>query len=910
MHTRSAIASLLLRAFPRRFRDRFGEGLRVSFEAAWVEHRARGLMPLGTFLVRTTADMLRAGLEERLVPTLPGLAPRRLSGLPCSLVDVRLGLRMLRRYPGSTAVAVFALAVGIPVGLAPAHLASAIEGSVPGPEGDRVRVLRYWNTASRRPESLSAFEYARWRDALSTFDAIGASRSTQFNLETSSGDARPVAGAEVTASMFDVFGERPLLGRTLAPADQAPGAPPVVVIGHRLWQSRFGGMPGIVGQSVRLGDERHTIVGVMPASFGPGPELLWKALEDAPVVAPGRGLPLVVVGRLAEGSTAARAEAELGTIHRDLSAAYPESHARLSPEVLPIAYSMLGLPRGGLWSMPEFYAIQALTLVLLTVACTNVGLLIFARTATRAGEFAVRTALGASRARIVVQVFTESLVLAGLAAALGLAVIDGLLRYALSVTIAGSGIALPAWFQIGVTPTTVLRAVGLAVFSATVAGVVPALRMTGRAVHRNIQVARSRTSGVRFGGLSSALVVADVAVAVVVVGLAVPIAGKIRQTAMATDAVGIPAGEYLAVHVRLPERIGTARGGADESAFLSRASVLQESLVAALKMEPGVRGVAVGSALPRMDHEIRLIELDVEVDGDRPAPVVPIDRVRTARVAPDFFEALEQPILMGRGFTAADLGADRSAVIVNTTFVEQVLGGRQPLGRRLRYRPWGSGEPGPWFEIVGVVGPLGMHVLTPEGDHGVYHAATPGEIQPMWLGLHVAGTPSALAPRVRTLVSAIDPEAIVGGAAPLDTFFEGDWYLIVSIAAGGVLLVGILVTLAASGLYAILSFTVAARTREIGIRVALGASRGRIVFILARRALLQVALGVLLGTPVAARFFHQLQGEAGMNLSGGGAVALALVPGTAILILISVAACTAPMRRALRISPTEALRGE
>jgi FtsX-like permease family/MacB-like periplasmic core domain len=385
---------------------------------------------------------------------------------------------------------------------------------------------------------------------------------------------------------------------------------------------------------------------------------------------------------------------------------FPDAYERLQPEVVPFAFIPFNASKGGLRAEPGFYLIQLLSLCLLVVACANVGMLIFARTAARSSELAVRTALGASRARIVSQVFTESLVLAVSAGGVGLLILHWLPARMLSVVTS----ELPYWIDTGVRRGTILQALSLAAFSAAVAGVVPALIVTGKAVHRNIQRSQADRSGIRFGRMSGALIVADIAIAVVVVGLTVGLADRSWWAAEANTGVGIPAEEYLSVRLRLPRgEVVSESDPSIPSEFTTRLAETQRALVQQLRAEPEILGVAMGSSLPRMQHHAARVELE----GAATAADFRGHRVRTARVDVDFFSALETPILSGRGFTTNDLGADASTVIVNTTFVDNVLGGRNAIGRRVRYWRSPPQEAGPWYEIVGVVGQLGMKTVDP-----------------------------------------------------------------------------------------------------------------------------------------------------------------------------------------------------
>lgn len=831
---------------------------------------------------------------------------RLLDQVRFSWVDVKLGLRMLVKHPVLTIVAGFALAVGIPVGLAPLHLSRAIEAPLPEDGGDRVRAIRYWNLASTGVQGASYFEYTQWRDELTTFSALGAERGSTYTLVTGDGVDDPVLGAQVTASTFDILGTPPLLGRTLRRDDEVPGAPDVVLVGHDLWRSRLGSDPDVVGRTIRLGGVPHTVVGVMPKGFlFPMQQQLWVPLRETYVHDPAEGLPVWVFGRLADGVTPEQANAEVLVAGRRMADAFPDSRGRLRAEVVPFGLTVIGVGREGLAGMPEFYVFQLIALVLLGVSCANVSMLLFARTATRLREIAVRTALGAGRLRIVAQMFAESLVLAIGATGVGLFAADQIVGRVFAV-ILRTGTVVPYWLDLGLTWEAVVQGLALAVLSAGFAGVLPALKVTGKKVQQNLQRTGAGRSGLRFGGGVTALIVADVALAVAVIGFAAALSDVVRAARHAGDRVGIPAEEYLAAELRLPANGVTGAGnGADLAELTARWARLQQTVVARLEAEPGVLGVAAADALPRMNHR----SLRVEVEGGGTPGEERGRFVRVARIDPGFFASLEQPILAGRAFDRADPHTDGGAVIVNTTFVEAMLGGRNAVGRRIRFLGTRAGAESPWYEVVGVVGHLGMNILSPDNDAGLYLSAAPGLIRPLQLGIHLGVPPETFVPRLREIVSSVDATAVLRTPRPLDEIFQGDWYLTLGVAAGLVLLVGILLALAASGLYAIMSFAVSERTREIGIRTALGAPPGAIALAITRRALWQIGLGGLLGAPMAAFFFVQLRDDSSLAVSSVSTFLAALVPGLVVMVLVALVACTAPTLRAMRVEPTEALRG-
>ncbi|HET7322565.1 MAG TPA: ABC transporter permease, partial [Longimicrobiaceae bacterium] len=392
-----------------------GEEMRfhLDMEAERLQ-RERGLDPAEA---RRQAAIAFGGVEKYREE---GREARGLAWLGGLTLDFRLGGRMLVKYPGLTVVGGLAMAFAICVGAVVFEMVMLfISPTLPLPGGDRIVQLRNWDVEANAPEPHALHDFVVWRDAMRSVTDLGAWQDITRNLTGRDGEARPVQLAAITASGFRVAATPPLLGRPLLPEDERAGAPPVVVLGYDVWRARFAGDSAIVGKSVQLGDTYATVVGVMPDGFTfPVAHDAWmplrpSVLDDAPLGGPA----ISIFGRLAPGATMDDAQTELTALGRRLARELPDTHEHLRPQVTPYAQMFaISMEDGGV----VFLLIQAFVLMLLVLVCSNVALLLFARAATREGEIIVRSALGASRRRIVVQLFAEALVLGGVAAAVGL----------------------------------------------------------------------------------------------------------------------------------------------------------------------------------------------------------------------------------------------------------------------------------------------------------------------------------------------------------------------------------------------------------------------------------------------------------------------------------------------------------
>jgi putative ABC transport system permease protein len=829
------------------------------------------------------------------------------SRAPVSWMDFKLGFRMLVRYPGLTLVGGLAIAFAIALGAAAFQFVMlALHPTLPLAEGDRVVGVRLWHVASRSVEEQASYEFSTWRGRLNTIEDLGAFLTLERNLIAADGQADVVQAAQISAAAFRVARVPALIGRTLDDADERAGAPPVIVLGHRVWQSIFGGDRDVIGQAVRLGSAPMSVVGVMPPGFSfPVSHDVWLPL-DANLTAHGRrqGPAINLFGRLAPGATMKASQAELTALGQRISADFPDTHEHIRPEVLPYAKSILDLYD---YAAIGLLSINGFVVLLLALVCGNVALLMFARASTRESEILVRTALGAGRRRIVMQLFVEALVLGGVAAIVGLGATSFTLRRVfrmVEVEMMNGG-ALPFWFTDRLSSTTVIYAALMAVVGAAIAGVVPALKITRR-LESTLRQTTAGGGGVRFGGIWTAVIVTQVAVTVAFPTVAYFVRRDAVQIREVT--VGFPAEQYLAAHLRMDAATPGVSTEASRAELRQRFRGAHQELARRVAAEPGVLGVTFADLLPRMYHARRFVELDAggaaPLDGSTPGYPV-----SAAAVALDYFAAVHTPTLAGRQFHSGDLATGAGAVIVNQSFVHRVLQGRNPIGRRIRQLPVDEAgesrsterQPGPWLEIVGVVPDMGMAVA-PDPKVAGFYQPLPPDAYPVHMAVRLVGEPTTFGPRLRAMATAIDPALRVDKIQRLDQVnaaelqFIDFWFRLIV----GVTVVSLVLSLA--GIYAVMSFTVSRRTREIGIRVALGARPARVVRSILRRPLTQVAAGIVAGGFLVAGLTFPIYGR--LSLTYVAVMIGYLVLMTAVCLL----ACIVPTLRALRIEPVEALR--
>jgi predicted permease len=827
----------------------------------------------------------------------------RFDALRVSWLDFKLGFRMLARYPGLTIVGGLAFAFAIATGAAAFELITqVIRPNLGFDESDRIVAIRSWNAAEGHGVPHTLHDFVMWRVELRSMTDIGAYRTVDRNLIIDDDRSAPVTLAEISASAFRVTRVPPLLGRALVEEDESPGAPPVMVIGQDLWRTRFAGDPDIVGRRVRLGGEQITVVGVMPAGYAfPIFHSVWVPLrldaldykrEDSPPL-PG------IFGRLAPGATRDEAQAEIGAIGARMAAEFPQTHQHLRPDVVPYARSVFDISG---WQSVGVMSGNLVIVMFLVLVWGNVALLMFARAATRESEIIVRNALGASRARIIMQLFAEALVLGGVAAVVGLGAVEIGLGGLMSA-IAGVDGQFPFWLHASLSPTTLVYAALLTLFGAAIAGVVPALKVTSGGVESRLRQAAVGRPGLQFGGVWTAIIVAQVAITV-----AFPVHAYFVQRDGAhwgALSIGIPREQYLSARLEMDREMMPGGAGAGSRAeLLERSRATYRELETRVSTDARVVGVSFADVLPGMIHPRRYME--AEVTRASPDSMMRTG-VNVASVAPNLFATIDVPVITGRGFHPTDPEMGRSFVIVNQSFVAQVLGGRNPIGQRVRYvRERADDERNPWYEIIGVVRDLDMSMEGPTGlrvSPSLYHPLAPSAASPVYMAVHTRQDPASFAPRLRAVAMTVDPSLRLYDLLPLNEVNQGaqrwlTWLFRITAAAGGAALL-----LSLAGIYSVMSFTVARRTREIGIRVALGADHRRIVTAIFRRPLAQVAAGVVAGGILA---FMLASGEFGDTPSAGPVALLALY--ALVMMGVCLLACIVPTRRALSVEPTEALR--
>jgi predicted permease len=798
-------------------------------------------------------------------------------------LDVKLGLRMLRKHPG------LALAGGAGIAVAVAIAAAGFSfvydnmraSSLPLEDGGRVVSLELWDQAAGKPQTQCLYDFHLWREGLRSVRELGAFRTLTPNLIVPGAQAESVRVAAMSASGFTVARVRPLLGRYLEESDEREGAPPVIVLSEDVWRSRFAADPAILGRAIQLGSASHTVAGVMPKGFAfPLNHHFWIPLRTGAAIGPLTGPQINVFARLAPEATMAQAQAELTALGQRTALAFPELYARLKSQVLPYSHPFLGFHDNR--DFAGLVTMQGLFVSLLILVCLNVAILVYTRTAMRQDEIVLRTALGASRGRIVGQLFVEALVLSLAAALAGVAIAAIAMRQVEAATLHIAA-DLPFWISFRLAPQAVIYAVALSVFAAVIVGAVPALEATRRRTQTGLRVVGA--GGMHLGKTWTVLIIAQVGFAVALLPPAVAAAWQDAKDGVA--GLGFAAQEYVSANLGMDWK-----PGADTAAFAAR----HAELVRRLEAEPAVSAVTFARRQPGDERNTR-IEAETGAPGTSETQV---HEVRNNHVDVHFFRSFEVPLLAGRAFAPSDAGG--RAVIVNQALAQRIFGG-QALGRRIRYT---GAEPGPWYEIAGIVSdfPTGVSTGMRDDPYRVYHPAAPGQIEPAAIAIRLRSSdPAAFGRRLREIAAAVDPDLHLRDIRGLDVALRSEqWISRLQAAVAAAVTLSVLM-LSATGVYALMSFTVSQRRREIGIRMALGAGRRRIVAGIFSRAFLQLGAGAALG---AATSMAYQQASEGALIRANPVLVVPVV--ALVMVAVGFLAALGPTVGCLRIAPTEALR--
>lgn len=894
-----------LRAFPKRHRDLYAAEMIDAFQREIDLRRAHGSRAVAAFAIAAFANLITTGIAERRRHHVVRF------GYFFSVLDFTLAWRMMLRYPGLSIVSVFGMAVGIAIATGAFAVISAIvDVRLPLPDGARIVSVIETNASLSGHEWRMLHDFASWRHATSLIDP-GLNHNVTRNLMLEGRTPEPVLVAEITPSAFRVAKVDALRGRYLRDEDGRMGSDDVVVIGFNEWQRRFEGDANILGRTVRLGANTYTIVGVMPDGFGfPVNHSFWIPWRSDPAVyEPLSGPEVSVFARLAPGATLESANAELVEFGRRQAAASPRTHEHLRPLVIP--YTQAFNDGADPENQIAMRLIQLSLTMLLVLVSVNVAILVYARTATRQGEIAVRGALGASRRRIVAQLFVEALMLAGVASAIGVFVATVSIRQLDAVKDMIMVRAMPFWMHMQISPDVLTFVVLLTILAAAIVGIAPALKATSKSANARLQtLSAGGGSRMQMGPLWTSLIVAQVAVTVAILPAAMFFTWDGLRVRPAS--AGFASAEVLSATLALEaqEPPATAAAHAESaSRFGSEHAQLDEKL----RADPAV--VDVTYSLRGTGHEVAMV---IEVEG-QPLPSDPADYnivegssaghlVRYNRIATNFFDTFDVPVLLGRSFTAADVGSDR--VIINRTLADQLFGGVNPLGRRVKYtgRSREAGDNAQpldrWFEIIGVVPDFPDDEYVP--DRCLYHPVAYGDLEQAEVAMRVrTRDPAAFTNRLREAAASVNPGLQVRDISTVGEAHkqEQSIFRIIGVTVGAVMLSVII--LSAAGIYSLMSFTVARRRREIGIRAALGADRHRLLAGIFSRVFVQLGAGALVGFAGSVGVEQLLEGEV---YQGRG---LIILPSVALVMLIAgIIAAIGPARQGLSIQPIEALREE
>jgi putative ABC transport system permease protein len=813
---------------------------------------------------------------------------RRANYLENLLKDVRYGFRMLRKSPSFTFFAVAVLALGIAANSAIFSIADAILVR-PLPYRDANRLVMIWEDSSAYgfPKDTPApGNFSDWKSRNQVFEDVAAISDGSFNL-TGSGNPENLIGKWATANLFSVLGVSPALGRDFRTEDDVPGAPAVALLSHGLWLRRFGGDPRIVGKEILLNNEKCTVIGVMKrgAQFPDRETDLWVPSRFTTAqLANRRNHFLQVVARLKPRVSLGTANANLATIASQLEKENPDSNAKVGAFAVPLREELAGDVR------PAIFMLLGAVCFVLLIACANVANLLLSRATGRRREMAMRIALGATRARVIQQMLTESILLSIFAGVAGL--LFSIWGTKFLATLIPTGIA--AMTGTGVDGRVLLFTLAISLATGIVFGIIPASRVSQFQLAHSLKQGGGR-SGVGSGGhrLRDALVISEVALAIVLLtGAALMI--RSLENLYHLDP-GFRADHVLVMRTPLPRQ--------KYEAFAARAA-FYEQVLERVEGLPGVVAAGYTTWVPLTNAGGAT---GITIEGKpEPAPAdVLVPNIRI--ISRDYTRALRMKLMEGRLFESRDAAGTLPVALINQTMARNYWTGEDPAGKR--FKVGGYSEKSPWLTVIGVVGDVHQAGLAVPARAEMYLPYQQEDLgfEPEYLAVRTAGDPMALGEIVRQQIWAVDKEQPVAGMMPLEDLVDENLAsrkMQASLLSGFAGLALLLVTL---GIYAVLSFAVTQRTQEIGVRVALGAQPGdvlRMIFSQGFRLFLMgAALGLAAAFVLSRALVHLLFGVSAYDPASFAGV-------TILLAAVALLACYVPARRATRVDPLIALRYE
>ena len=878
------------------------DSLAGDLEEEYVEHilPRRGPVRARLWFWKHVVQSLTVGsVKTALIRNGPGArrplihpdrgTPRR-EHMNTLINDIRFGTRMLFKTPGLSLVAILTIALGVG---ATTHMFSVVYGTVfrglPFEGGDRLMHLSGTliedGLTGRR---VTIHDYRDWRDQQTAFVDLAAFYNGTVNLADADAAPERYQGTFVTANLFSEVGTQPLLGRVIREDEEAGNTPPVIVIGYDLWQTRYGADPDIIGKTVRANGRTTTVVGVMPDGFKfPFDNDVWLPLGiDRDRLQRGDGPTFSVIGRLQETATLDQARAQLSGIAAGLAAEFPATNDNVGvfahpyveeimpPQITAILYIMLGAVFG-----------------VLLIACANVANLLLARAVIRSKEVAIRSALGASRSRLIRQLLVEAAILAITGGFVGIA-----LGYVATDVFNAAilDIQKPYWIDIRLDTPVLFFALGITMLASLVSGTVPAFKATGADIQQILNDETRGSSSFRMGRFSTGLVIGEIALScalLVAAGFMIKSVVNLRTLDMGFETAGV----------------FTARIGLFEADYPDDDSKLQfyDRLLRELGALPGVQSASLMSNVPGTGAGQWWFGVEgstYESDQDYPFAF-------RKTITPQFFQTYDVNILEGRSFSVRDREGSLPAVIVNESFARKYFPERPALGSRVRLGR--STSENAWMTVVGIVPDLhvggGVGGLGSSGDaqEQFYTPLAQNVGGFMSMAIKTPGDPLLIASAVREVVSTLDPNLPIYNADSMDGAIETATWAFGLFGSLFMIFGGIALFMAAVGLYGVMAFSVSRRTQEMGIRMALGAHGTQIMRLVLKRGMLQLAVGMTMGLAIGAAMSRPLQValfDVNPNdLSVYGAIIVTLA--TAGLL-----ACIIPARRATRVELVDALR--